>query len=240
MADKIVVMHDGRVEQVGAPLDLYDRPANLFVAGFIGSPAMNFITGTLQARGGPSLLLDNGTSINVSGIPANSEGRRVVFGIRPEDLRIDPIRGAREIGSRRADRGRDLLGSRFRRRADHLPVARARLLQGGRYRQPCVRQPGGALLRIGNRTASLMDCVRPRPNSRCRCCDRCDAEARPRRAGTMVTNHPSDAGRGHRMLRDLVALSSRRRATAVGDSTAKANAGGTRASNQHRGGRIRN
>ena len=43
MADKIVVMHDGRVEQIGAPLELYDRPDNLFVAGFIGSPAMNFI-----------------------------------------------------------------------------------------------------------------------------------------------------------------------------------------------------
>ena len=43
MADKIVVMHDGRVEQIGAPLDLYDRPHNVFVAGFIGSPAMNFL-----------------------------------------------------------------------------------------------------------------------------------------------------------------------------------------------------
>ena len=50
MADKIVVMHDGRVEQVGAPLDLYDAPANLFVAGFIGSPAMNMLTGRLDGR----------------------------------------------------------------------------------------------------------------------------------------------------------------------------------------------
>ena len=49
MADKIVVMHDGRVEQVGAPLDLYDRPDNLFVAGFIGSPAMNMLTGRIDA-----------------------------------------------------------------------------------------------------------------------------------------------------------------------------------------------
>ena len=49
MADKIVVMHDGRVEQVGAPLDLYDMPANLFVAGFIGSPAMNMLTGRIDA-----------------------------------------------------------------------------------------------------------------------------------------------------------------------------------------------
>ena len=45
MADKIVVMHDGVVEQIGAPLDLYDKPANLFVAGFIGSPAMNLLKG---------------------------------------------------------------------------------------------------------------------------------------------------------------------------------------------------
>src|SRR5713226_510107 len=48
MADKIVVMHEGRVEQIGAPLDLYDRPDNLFVAGFIGSPAMNFFPGTIN------------------------------------------------------------------------------------------------------------------------------------------------------------------------------------------------
>ena len=51
MADKIVVMHDGLVEQIGAPLELYDRPANLFVAGFIGSPAMNFLKGTIRANG---------------------------------------------------------------------------------------------------------------------------------------------------------------------------------------------
>src|SRR6218665_4000003 len=51
MADKIVVMNGGRVEQIGAPLDLYDRPANLFVAGFIGSPAMNLIGGTITADG---------------------------------------------------------------------------------------------------------------------------------------------------------------------------------------------
>jgi multiple sugar transport system ATP-binding protein len=51
MADKIVVMHDGQVEQMGAPLELYDRPANQFVAGFIGSPAMNFLDGKLSANG---------------------------------------------------------------------------------------------------------------------------------------------------------------------------------------------
>src|SRR5438270_8321415 len=53
MADKIVVMHDGVVEQVGTPLDLYDRPNNRFVAGFIGSPAMNFLNGKFAINGSP-------------------------------------------------------------------------------------------------------------------------------------------------------------------------------------------
>src|SRR3989441_2158930 len=51
LADRIVVMHDGLVEQIGAPLELYDRPRNLFVAGFIGSPAMNFLKGTIRRNG---------------------------------------------------------------------------------------------------------------------------------------------------------------------------------------------
>src|SRR5512140_894681 len=55
MADKIVVLHDGNVEQIGSPLELYDHPANLFVAGFIGSPAMNFLRGTWH--GTPAALL---------------------------------------------------------------------------------------------------------------------------------------------------------------------------------------
>ena len=62
MADRIVVMQDGNVEQIGRPLDLYDRPTNLFVAGFIGSPAMNLIEGTLQrANGMASVVTDDGT-----------------------------------------------------------------------------------------------------------------------------------------------------------------------------------
>src|SRR5690606_34933771 len=52
MADRIVVMHDGIIEQIGAPLELYDNPANIFVAGFIGSPAMNFVEGTVVRNGG--------------------------------------------------------------------------------------------------------------------------------------------------------------------------------------------
>src|SRR5260370_4400521 len=56
MADRIVVMHDGLVEQIGTPLELYDRPDNLFVASFIGSPAMNFLKGRLKATGGAPIV----------------------------------------------------------------------------------------------------------------------------------------------------------------------------------------
>ncbi len=87
MADKIVVMHDGIVEQMGAPLDLYDRPNNLFVAGFIGSPAMNFVKGTINASG---FQADGGFALPVGNAPAASEGRPVVYGLRPEHIRIDP------------------------------------------------------------------------------------------------------------------------------------------------------
>ena len=90
MADKIVVMHDGVVEQIGAPLDLYDKPANQFVAGFIGSPAMNFIRGTVTTEGGAGFATDDGIQLPVEGIPGNANGRRAVYGLRPEHVRIDP------------------------------------------------------------------------------------------------------------------------------------------------------
>jgi multiple sugar transport system ATP-binding protein len=86
MADKIVVMNGGNVEQIGAPLDLYDRPANLFVAGFIGSPAMNFIRGHIAAgrfTSGSVVL-----PLPPDG-PQNHPGE-VIYGIRPEHLRLDP------------------------------------------------------------------------------------------------------------------------------------------------------
>ena len=87
MADKIVVMNSGVVEQAGPPLELYDRPANLFVAGFIGSPAMNMIEGDI-ADG--SLRTADGTTWK---LPTNGSGRHdgpTVYGIRPEHLRLDP------------------------------------------------------------------------------------------------------------------------------------------------------
>ena len=90
MGDRIVVMKDGLVQQVDTPLNLYDRPANLFVAGFIGSPAMNFIDSALADAGG-KLLIDAGSfRLEVpSDLVSQARpwaGRRVVFGVRPEDI----------------------------------------------------------------------------------------------------------------------------------------------------------
>jgi multiple sugar transport system ATP-binding protein len=84
MADKIVVMHDGLVEQVGAPLELYDRPANRFVAGFIGSPAMNFLPGR-ASRGRVAVA---GADYSVAAGAGLGENREVILGIRPEHLEI--------------------------------------------------------------------------------------------------------------------------------------------------------
>ncbi|MBB5575996.1 ABC transporter ATP-binding protein [Rhizobium paranaense] len=86
MADKIVVLQGGKVEQIGTPLELYDRPRNIFVAGFLGSPAMNFLEGRLTGGANPRLLLPSGMAIELSAAPAQSDGRDVVIGIRPEDL----------------------------------------------------------------------------------------------------------------------------------------------------------
>ena len=87
MADKIVVMNHGVVEQVGPPLELYDRPANLFVAGFIGSPAMNMFEGRIEDG---AFRMGDGLAWP---LPANGSAHppaEVIYGIRPEHLRIDP------------------------------------------------------------------------------------------------------------------------------------------------------
>jgi multiple sugar transport system ATP-binding protein len=88
MADKIVVMNGGKVEQIGAPLELYDHPANLFVAGFIGSPAMNFLSGKLVTEAaGRGVRIAQGCVLPA---PANREadGRDVIIGVRPEHFDI--------------------------------------------------------------------------------------------------------------------------------------------------------
>jgi multiple sugar transport system ATP-binding protein len=88
MDDKIVVMNGGNVEQIGTPLGLYDDPANLFVAGFIGSPAMNFLTGKLGRNGAErTVALSNGSQLPVPAL-ALGDGQAVTVGVRPEHLII--------------------------------------------------------------------------------------------------------------------------------------------------------
>jgi multiple sugar transport system ATP-binding protein len=90
MADQIVVMHDGVVEQRGRPLDLYDYPDNLFVAKFIGSPSMNFLPGVLRRDGnGAQVEFPDGTRLPVSSrSKGGADGQRVVYGVRPEHMTL--------------------------------------------------------------------------------------------------------------------------------------------------------
>lgn len=86
MADKIVVMHDGIVEQMGSPLELYDHPDNRFVAGFIGSPAMNFLEGRLVGSNTPHVETANGSKLPLAASRTGLDGKPVIYGIRPEHL----------------------------------------------------------------------------------------------------------------------------------------------------------
>jgi multiple sugar transport system ATP-binding protein len=84
MADRIVVMREGNMEQIGAPLDLYDRPETLFVAGFIGSPAMNMLEGRIDGAVFRSGVLE----LPLPATPAGAAGRAAVYGIRPEHIQL--------------------------------------------------------------------------------------------------------------------------------------------------------
>jgi multiple sugar transport system ATP-binding protein len=90
MANKIVVMKDGKIQQIGAPLALYNYPENKFVAGFIGSPPMNFFNVKVSEEGG-GVVLDEG-SFKIKPYPDHVQhlkkyvGKEISFGIRPEDL----------------------------------------------------------------------------------------------------------------------------------------------------------
>jgi multiple sugar transport system ATP-binding protein len=87
MADKIVVMQAGRIEQVGAPLDLFDRPANVFVAAFIGSPSMNLLNGVFRAGAAPKVEIGSLT-LTAPADTAAVDGQAVIFGVRPEHLAL--------------------------------------------------------------------------------------------------------------------------------------------------------
>ena len=87
MADQIVVLNGGRIEQIGAPLDLYDRPANTFVAGFIGAPSMNFMEAVVST--GPELTARVGeVAFRLPATDRLSDGQKVTLGMRPENTRV--------------------------------------------------------------------------------------------------------------------------------------------------------
>ena len=89
MADLVVVMNDGRIEQLGPPLELYDHPATVFVADFLGSPAMNLIRGTIrESETGSAIDVGNDLTLPIAPDATVGPGLEVVYGLRPEHLRI--------------------------------------------------------------------------------------------------------------------------------------------------------
>ena len=94
MADRIAVMNEGRIQQVGSPLDIYRHPVNIFVAGFFGVPAMNFIEGAIEANGGsPAFRADNVTQ-KFNGSAELRAGADVTLGVRPESIELVSEGGA--------------------------------------------------------------------------------------------------------------------------------------------------
>ncbi|MDM0084011.1 sn-glycerol-3-phosphate ABC transporter ATP-binding protein UgpC [Variovorax sp. J31P179] len=94
MADRIVVMHDGAVEQIGTPLELYDRPDNLFVAQFIGSPSMNVLEGTVRRANGQCSVEAQGASWPAPAATGAVDGQAVHYGVRPGDITLsEPSQG---------------------------------------------------------------------------------------------------------------------------------------------------
>ncbi|MFS0757759.1 sn-glycerol-3-phosphate ABC transporter ATP-binding protein UgpC [Noviherbaspirillum sp. 1P10PC] len=158
MADQIVVMRDGRVEQRGRPLELYDHPANLFVAGFIGSPAMNFIPGTLR-RQGDDLLVEfaDGSRMPAPARAGGTEGQRVIYGVRPEHLSlgnggalacsvavVEPTGANTEVYSRFCDTE---INAIFRERHDFRPGEAIRLMPDHAHTHLFDAETGSTLAR---------------------------------------------------------------------------------------------
>src|SRR5947208_1034352 len=98
LGDRVAVMRDGVLQQAGSPKDLYERPVNLFVAEFIGSPAMNLVGADIGRENGRLEAVFGENSLRLDAHPALApfEGRRVILGIRPEDLEDAAVAGAEE------------------------------------------------------------------------------------------------------------------------------------------------
>ncbi|MBV8653542.1 MAG: ATP-binding cassette domain-containing protein, partial [Alphaproteobacteria bacterium] len=95
LADRLIVMNAGQAEQIGAPLELYERPATQFVGGFIGSPAMNFLPGRIAANG--QIMLEDGAALPLA-VGADAAGAAITIGMRPEHFAIDGAAPLLELG----------------------------------------------------------------------------------------------------------------------------------------------
>jgi multiple sugar transport system ATP-binding protein len=92
LADRIAVMKSGVIQQLADPMTIYNMPENLFVAGFIGSPSMNFFRGEIKDKGGRKVVEINGVDFAMDAYPARGPleaGRKVVLGVRPEHVKVD-------------------------------------------------------------------------------------------------------------------------------------------------------
>jgi multiple sugar transport system ATP-binding protein len=171
MGHRICIMNQGRVVQIGRPLDVYLNPANTFVARFLGNPAMNLIPATVAAADGDVTVRLAGLRVPVA--PASRaglyrhNGRTVLLGIRPED-RWDggrPRRGTGSCGRRRAARSRDLADPQRggRRGGHHSPGEPRERSSGRRPRRRRLRCPDGPVLRSRVRRRHRLTGAGPNP-----------------------------------------------------------------------------
>jgi multiple sugar transport system ATP-binding protein len=163
MGDRIAVLNAGVIQQLGTPQELYDHPANLFVAGFIGSPAMNFFTGQLARAGeaaqvrigadgaSQALTLSGGAAEQVTG-QAPVGGREVIVGIRPEDLR------AGDGGAGQTLQGRvDVVEHLGNEQLVHLQVAGALVPEGAETRAVTARLGPDVAVKPGDQVPLTVD-----------------------------------------------------------------------------------
>ncbi|MEF2071890.1 ABC transporter ATP-binding protein [Consotaella aegiceratis] len=102
LADRIAIMRGGVIQQLGPPQEIYRAPVNLFVAGFIGSPAMNFFEGEIAADAGRPVIRLDGATIDLARYPFSAEagpGKRAIFGVRPEHVSLGPAPDGHVAGS---------------------------------------------------------------------------------------------------------------------------------------------
>lgn len=177
MADRIVVLNAGYIAQVGAPLELYHKPDNMFVAGFIGNPRMNFLPVTCTGSGAAGVSVEfNGKKLTVPVAPRPGiEGQTLTLGIRPEHIRVGAGEAAIEVTPSVVER----LGQQT--------IAYAELVgQAGNF---CMILPGGQALETDQAIAAGFDAAD---------CHLFDGEGKAleRRVDPRASLRPAQAGQG--------------------------------------------